>query len=116
ALFPRASLGYLDVLSQLGVMLFMFLVGLELDPKLLRGQGKAALVTGTVGILIPFITGAALAAGLVQTQRAVTGEVASPLVLCLFMGAAMSITAFPVLARILTERNLHKTRTGVLAL
>ena len=116
ALFPRAMLGNLDVLSQLGVMLFMFLVGLELDPKLLRGQGRAALVTGTVGIVIPFLTGAALAELLIHTQRPVTGDVASPLVLCLFMGAAMSITAFPVLARILTERNLHKTRTGVLAL
>ena len=116
ALFPRSSLGNLDVLSQMGVMLFMFLVGLELDPKLLRGQGKAALVTGTVGIVIPFLLGGSLAIALLHTQHQVTGDVASPLVLCLFMGAAMSITAFPVLARILTERNLHKTRTGVLAL
>ncbi|HEX5242908.1 MAG TPA: cation:proton antiporter [Tepidisphaeraceae bacterium] len=116
ALFPRSSLGNLDVLSQMGVMLFMFLVGLELDPKLLRGQGKAALVTGTVGIVIPFVLGGSLAIALLHTQPQVTGNVASPLVLCLFMGAAMSITAFPVLARILTERNLHKTRTGVLAL
>ena len=59
ALFPQATLGNLNVLSQLGVMLFMFLVGLELDPKLLRGQGRAALVTGTVGILIPFLFGGA---------------------------------------------------------
>ena len=116
ALFPRAMLGNLDILSQLGVMLFMFLVGLELDPKLLRGQGRAALVTGTVGIVIPFISGMALATLLMHTQQAVTGEVSRPVVLRLFMGAAMSITAFPVLARILTERNLHKTRTGVLAL
>jgi Kef-type K+ transport system membrane component KefB/nucleotide-binding universal stress UspA family protein len=116
ALFPPALLGNLDVLSQLGVMLFMFLVGLELDPKLLRGQGKAALVTGTIGIVIPFLSGATLALLLIHTQHEVTGDVSSPLVLSLFMGAAMSITAFPVLARILTERNLHKTRTGVLAL
>jgi len=109
-------MGNLDVLSQLGVMLFMFLVGLELNPRLLRGQGKAALVTGTVGIIIPFISGAALGLGLIWTQEAVTGHVASPLVLCMFMGAAMSITAFPVLARILTERNLHKTKSGTLAL
>jgi len=116
ALFPQSSMGNLDVLSQLGVMLFMFLVGLELDPRLLRGQGKAALVTGTVGIIIPFACGIALATGLIHTQPAVTGHVPSPLVLSMFMGAAMSITAFPVLARILTERNLHKTKSGTLAL
>jgi Kef-type K+ transport system membrane component KefB/nucleotide-binding universal stress UspA family protein len=115
-LFPPALMGNLDVLSQLGVMLFMFLVGLELNPKLLRGQGKAALVTGSVGIVIPFFMGAALAMGLIYTERSVTGEVPSKLVLCMFMGAAMSITAFPVLARILTERNLHKTKSGTLAL
>ncbi len=116
ALFPQASHAHLNVLSQLGVMLFMFLVGLELDPKLLRGQGKAALVTGTVGIVIPFTSGAALALGLILLYPAVTGQVLSPLVLCMFMGAAMSITAFPVLARILNERNLQKTKTGALAL
>ena len=116
ALFPDPKHEVLEVLSQLGVMLFMFLVGLELDPKLLRGQGKAALVTGTVGILMPFACGAVLAVTLINTQHSITGDVSSPLVLSLFMGAAMSITAFPVLARILTERNLQKTRTGVLAL
>jgi len=116
ALFPSESMGSLQVLSQLGVMLFMFLVGLELDPKLLKGQGKAALVTGTVGIALPFLLGGGLAVELMRSQPWVTGRVVSPLVLCMFMGAAMSITAFPVLARILTERNLHKTKSGTLAL
>lgn len=116
ALFPLESQRPLNLLSQLGVMIFMFLVGLELDPKLLRGQGRAALVTGTIGILVPMICGATLAMGLIRLQPGVTGTVNSPLVLCLFMGAAMSITAFPVLARILTERNLHKTKSGALAL
>ena len=117
-LFPAASLGNLGLLSQLGVMLFMFLVGLELDPKLLKGQGKAALVTGTVGIIVPMVTGAVLALGLLQFEHGITqtGKSLSALVLCLFMGTAMSITAFPVLARILTERNLHKTKSGALAL
>jgi Kef-type K+ transport system membrane component KefB len=115
-LFPANSLESLNALSQLGVILFMFLVGLELDPKLLKGRGKAALMTGTVGIIVPMITGAALALGLLLFARAVTGDVANPLVLCLFMGTAMSITAFPVLARILTERNLQKTKSGALAL
>lgn len=118
ALFPVSLTDNLNVLSQLGVMLFMFLVGLELDPKLLRGQGKAALVMGTMGILIPFLTGAALTLGLILAlqRNLLMGPVGSPLVLCMFMGAAMSITAFPVLARILTERNLHKTKSGALAL
>jgi Kef-type K+ transport system membrane component KefB len=116
ALFPKPMLGNLEILSQLGVMLFMFLVGLELDPRLLRGQGKAALVTGTVGIIIPFLSGCTLGLALIRFQQSVTGKVPSPMVLCMFMGAAMSITAFPVLARILTERNLHKTKSGTLAL
>jgi Kef-type K+ transport system membrane component KefB len=115
-LFPPALFGNLQVLSQLGVMLFMFLVGLELDPKQLRGQGKAALVTGSVGIAVPFASGAILALLLIRYASSVTGSVPNRLVLGLFMGAAMSITAFPVLARILTERNLHKTTTGTLAL
>jgi Kef-type K+ transport system membrane component KefB/nucleotide-binding universal stress UspA family protein len=115
-LFPTALMGNLEILSQLGVMLFMFLVGLELDPKLLRGQAKAALVTGTVGIVIPFTSGATLAYVLYQLAPALTGAVPSIVVLCAFMGAAMSITAFPVLARILTERNLQKTKSGTLAI
>ncbi|HZL36168.1 MAG TPA: cation:proton antiporter [Tepidisphaeraceae bacterium] len=115
-LFPQSSLGNLGALSQLGVMMFMFLVGLELDPKLLRGQGKSAMTMSLTGIVLPFACGAALAYGLIHLQPAVTGPVISTLVLCLFMGAAMSITAFPVLARILTERNLQRTKTGVLAL
>jgi Kef-type K+ transport system membrane component KefB len=115
-LFPSSSLENIEALSQLGVMLFMFLIGLELDPKHLHGQGRAAMVIGASGILIPFVAGGTLALVLMALQPQVTGRASSLVVLPMFMGAAMSITAFPVLARILTERNLHKTKSGTLAL
>lgn len=112
-LFPPESLGYLGVLSQVGLLLFMFLVGLELDTGLLRGRGHTALVTSHVSIVVPFFLGAALALFLYPrlSDRSIgfTG-------FALFMGAAMSVTAFPVLARILTERNLLRTPVGAVTL
>ena len=107
--FSRQSIALLNVLSQLGVIFFLFLVGLELDPKLLHNRGHAAVVISHVSIIAPFLLGAALALYLYpqlfnDAPRMQFTSVA------LFMGAAMSITAFPVLARILTERNLHKTQ------
>lgn len=113
ALFPVESLAYLNVLSQLGLILFMFLVGLEFDPRLLRGRGHAAVVTSHVSIIAPFFLGALLALYLYprlsDSSVSFTG-------FALFMGAAMSITAFPVLARILTERNLTHTRVGAITI
>ena len=114
-LFPPETWPYLNFLSQLGVVCFLFLVGLELDPKLLRDRGHAAVMISHMSIVAPFLLGAALALFLYprlfqQTQAMSFRAVA------LFMGAAMSITAFPVLARILTERNLHKTKVGAVAI
>jgi Kef-type K+ transport system membrane component KefB len=113
ALFPQTSLGYLNALSQVGLVLFMFLVGFSLDPKELRGHGRAALLTSHVSIALPFCLGSALALFLY-------GRLSSPGVaftsFALFMGAAMSITAFPVLARILTERKLLGSRVGTLSI
>lgn len=113
ALFPLESLGYLNTLSQIGLLLFMFLVGIEFDPQLLRGRRRAALVTSHVSIVAPFMLGAALALylypRLAETHVDFTG-------FALFMGAAMSITAFPVLARILAERNLMHTQVGALTI
>jgi Kef-type K+ transport system membrane component KefB/nucleotide-binding universal stress UspA family protein len=114
-LFPPATLPYLAVLSNLGVIFFLFLVGLELNPKMLRGQGHTAFIISNLSILAPFLLGAALTLYLYPrlfNQSPRTGFVAA----ALFLGASMSVTAFPVLARILTERNLHRTRMGAVAL
>lgn len=113
ALFPPPSLGFLNALSQVGLLVFMFLVGLELNPRLLRGRGHAALVTSHVSIVVPFFLGASLA--LYLYPRLSDGSVTFT-GFALFMGAAMSVTAFPVLARILTERDLLRTRVGTLTL
>ncbi len=113
ALFPLESLQYLNTLSQIGLVLFMFLVGLELDPKLLRGRGHAAVITSHVSIIAPFFLGTILAyflyPELSESSVHFTG-------FTLFMGASMSVTAFPVLARILQERRLLQTRVGAITI
>lgn len=114
-LFPAGSLPFLSLLSQLGVVCFLFLVGLELDPKLLRDRGQAAVMISHTSIVAPFLLGAALALYLYPRLFNQTPAMSFRAV-ALFMGAAMSITAFPVLARILTERNLHKTSIGAVAI
>src|SRR3954470_6150789 len=114
-LFPPESIGYLGVLSQVGVIFFLFLVGLELDPKLLRNRGHAAVVISHVSIVAPFLLGAALTLYLYPRLFNDSPQMSFTAV-ALFMGAAMSITAFPVLARILTERNLTKTKVGAVAI
>jgi Kef-type K+ transport system membrane component KefB len=115
ALFPPESVIFLGVLAQIGVIFFLFLVGLELDPKLLRNKGHAAVVISHASIVVPFLLGAGLALYLYPRLFNDTPAMRFTPV-ALFMGAAMSITAFPVLARILTERNLHKTRIGAVAI
>jgi len=115
AVFPDQSIQYLNALSQVGVIFFLFLIGLELDPKLLRNRGRAAIVISNASIIAPFLAGAALAVYLYLPlfSSLPTVRITSA---ALFMGAAMSVTAFPVLARILTERNLQKTRVGAIAI
>lgn len=111
--FPPDSFDTLNALSRLGVWLFMFLVGVELDISVLRKVGKTAVVISQVSILTPMIFGVALAFALYPefSQEGVTFNA-----FALFLGAAMSITAFPVLARILKERFLTNTRLGVIAI
>ena len=110
--FPPDLMSYLDVLAQIGLIFYMFLVGLELDFSLMRGRGHAAIWVSHVSIIAPFLMGLALALWLFPTVGA--GGEFTPF--ALFLGAAMSITAFPVLARILTDRGLYKTRIGTVAL
>jgi Kef-type K+ transport system membrane component KefB len=114
-IFPAESIPLLNILSQIGVIFFLFLVGLELDPKLLQKRGHQAVVISHASIIAPFLLGAGLT--LYLYPRLFNDAPHMPFVsVCLFMGAAMSITAFPVLARILTERNLHKTKVGAIAI
>jgi len=113
--FPVDSRPYLGILSQVGVVFFLFLVGLELDPMLLRKRGHAAVLISHVSIIAPFLLGAALTLYLYPIVFNDTREMSFKSA-ALFMGAAMSITAFPVLARILTERNLHKTNVGAVTI
>ena len=113
ALFPAQSMGLLQLVSQVGLVLFMFLIGLELDPELLRGRGKASIAISHTSIVVPFAMGSGLAFWLYP----VLSDPSVPfLAFALFLGVAMSITAFPVLARILSERRLLSTRVGAVAI
>ncbi|HET6854613.1 MAG TPA: cation:proton antiporter [Pyrinomonadaceae bacterium] len=112
-LFPAASLETLRLLSQIGVVLFMFIVGMELDLKHVREKGSAAVMISHASIIVPFLLGAALSLFLYR-------ELASPgtsfNAFALFIGVAMSITAFPVLARILEDRGMSQTYLGSIAI
>jgi Kef-type K+ transport system membrane component KefB len=112
-LFPASSLGYLNALSQVGVVIYMFLVGLALNPKSLRKHGHTAVLTSHVSIIAPFVLGACLA---LYLYPRLSDDSVGFTGFALFMGAAMSITAFPVLARILSDRNMMSTRLGSLAI
>jgi Kef-type K+ transport system membrane component KefB len=112
-LFPPASLGFLNALAQIGVVVFMFLVGLGINPKELKNHGHAAVLTSHVSITMPFVLAAFLA--LYLYPRLSDDSVAFTS-FALFMGSAMSVTAFPVLARILIERGLLQSRLGTVAI
>jgi len=113
ALFPANSLGNLNLLSQVGLILFMFMVGMELDFKVIQTKVKDAVVVSNAGILIPFTLGIGLAYFIYESFAP---DNVAFLSFGLFLGLAMSITAFPVLARIVQERGIHKTRLGTLVL
>jgi Kef-type K+ transport system membrane component KefB len=111
-LFPAGGLGSLYALSQLGLVLFMFLVGLEVRPGSLRGSAKSVIIASQASIMAPFLLGGVLAWSIYPRL----GNGAPRLPFVLFLGAAMGITAFPVLARILADCKLTHTRVGMFAL
>ncbi|WP_329202973.1 MULTISPECIES: cation:proton antiporter domain-containing protein [unclassified Streptomyces] len=112
-LLPAGVLPYLGVLGNLGLVVFMFLVGFELDLGLLRGRGRVVAVVGQASVVVPLALGGLLAAGM-YGSFAPDGVGRGEFVL--FVAVAMSVTAFPVLARILTEQGLNGTPVGAVAL
>jgi Kef-type K+ transport system membrane component KefB len=112
-ILPVNTAPYLALISQVGVVLYMFLVGLDLDLELLQKRTQAVIAISHASIVLPFLSGAAIALWLYPRYSA---SAVSFTTFALFIGVAMSITAFPVLARILTDRGMQKTRLGVLAL
>lgn len=109
ALFPKESLGNLQFLSQIGLILFMFVIGMELDIKVLKNKANDAVVISHASIIIPFAMGMGLS---YFVYDIFAPEGTQFLSFSLFLGIAMSITAFPVLARIIQERGMHKTKLG----
>ncbi len=110
-LFPDKGMPFLQLLSELGVMFFMFIVGLELDLTRIRGKGSSVVATGLVGLLGPFAAGLIIA-WLMLKDPALVGHVQSPTAFILMAALAMGMTAFPVLARIINEQNLKDTEVG----
>lgn len=126
ALFPKTvtvggevinhpSMSILYVISQLGLVLYMFVVGLEFDHGFLKHRGKSALMVSLSGILAPVVIGGGLGLVLHRSTESFTSGV-TPWSGAFFVGAAMSITAFPMLARIISETGMSKTSMGSLAL
>ncbi len=110
-LFPTALISPLTALADFGLVLFMFVVGYELDLRLIRGRERVAASVAIGSVALPLILGTGLGVWLAHRHH-----VPHVSTFALFIGTAMSATAFPVLARILTDRGLHRTRIGGIAL
>lgn len=114
-LFPPDSKPILFAVSQVGLVLYMFLIGVEFDIDMIKSRIRSAASVSGAGIVVPFALGALIALYLVNDSNLFPEKTSSTQAM-LFMGAAMSITAFPMLARIIFEQGLSKTSTGTLAL
>ncbi|WP_430614391.1 cation:proton antiporter [Flavobacterium sp. JP2137] len=112
-LFPVESLPNLSFLSQIGLILFMFVIGMELDLKVLKNKAHDAVLISHASIIIPFALGMVLAYYIFSSFAPEGVEFLS---FALFLGISMSITAFPVLARIVQERGIHKSRLGTIVI
>ena len=116
-IFPTDVRPYLSIFAQLGLIIFMFIVGLEVDVALIRGKERVAGLISLSSIALPFGLGILLASAIHTSHANAQAPQAHRFVpFALFIGASMSITAFPVLARILTERQMHRTEIGAVAL
>ncbi|HJV62502.1 MAG TPA: cation:proton antiporter [Albitalea sp.] len=115
ALFPAASRPILFSVAQLGLVLYMFLVGAEFDVGLIRSRVRGAAAVSLAGIVTPFVLGGALGLAWAGHHELFAAKT-TPAQAMLFMGAAISITAFPMLARIVREQGLSRTSLGTLAL
>ena len=113
SLLPPSVWPFLAIISQIGVILYMFLVGLELDTRLIRARSHTTVAISHASIVAPFLLGAALALWLYPL---LSPKDVPFTVFALFMGVSMSVTAFPVLARILTDRRMQRSRLGAIAL
>ena len=112
-IFPPETTPILGILSQIGLLFFMFLIGLELNPQYLKGNLKVGVLISHVSILVPFALGSILA---LFIYPHLSDSSVSFTAFAMFIGVSLSITAFPVLARIITENNLQNTQLGALAL
>lgn len=114
SVFPTESLPFINLVATIGLVLFLFLVGLELDLSVVKKNARASTIISAAGILLPFGVGAGIAVPIynefVDTANVSFGH------FLLFVGVAISITAFPVLCRILTETRLLDTDVGVIVL
>ncbi len=112
-ILPPTVAPFLSVIAQVGIILYMFLVGLELDPAILARRTRSVVMISHASIVVPFLLGAVLALKLYPKLS--SSDVPFHL-FALFMGVSMSVTAFPVLARILKDRSMQNGSLGVMAL
>src|SRR5690606_9228904 len=115
-LFPAAARPYLSVLAQVGVVLFVFLIGWEFNGRLLRGKRRVVVGVSLSSMAVPFLLGLPLALLLHRGHGVVDGEPVAKVPFVLYIGVVMSITAFPVLAKFLADRRMQHSPVGVLAL